>query len=125
MTHNDTITPALPNTKAGTTYQLVDMMTRPGVYDFERTIALVDASDGRRLVVADGYCGQDDLRGGAYRWSGGFAAYVPSDATLDWLTDEDPNECGMISNLGSREVYGAISGHNVAERIARAAGIIK
>ena len=85
-------------------------------YGIEGTEAIV-IKDGEKLLLTDGFGGQDDLRGGSVRWCHGMAVKLKAEDTFQILDAEfnvylDPERPLLL--LSGRQV----------EAIAKKAGLI-
>lgn len=73
--------------------RIVDSRVTRGAYDFLRAQMIVDHPRHGRLLLAEEYCGETELRGGQYRW--GSVHRLRPDDTFDALGGEW-NECTTI-----------------------------
>ena len=60
-------------------------------YGFTGTNAIVE-SDGKRLLICDGFGGMDSLQGGAVRWRHGMAIELKPEDTIESLRAGEWNE---------------------------------
>lgn len=80
---------ALPN--AG--IKIVEEQVVDGAYGFRREMLIIDHPRHGRLLLAEEYCGETELRGGQYRW--GSVHRLQPDDTFGALAGEW-NECTTI-----------------------------
>lgn len=64
---------------------VVESRSFPGRYELRAREAIIDHPDHGRLLVRQGYCGESQLRGGAYRWDGGALYGLRPDDTFAGL----------------------------------------
>jgi hypothetical protein len=65
--------------------KLVESRNVNGSYDMRCVQAIIDHKDLGRILIAQGFCGMHDLRGGMYRWSGGYAIQLQPGDTFESL----------------------------------------
>lgn len=58
-----------------------------GRYELRAREAIIDHPTHGRLLIRQGYCGESQLRGGAYRWDGGAIYGLRQDDTFATLTE--------------------------------------
>lgn len=96
-------------------------------YGFDGTQAIIDHPEHGRLLIVDGYGGQDSLSGGSVRWRHGMAIKLQASDTLDSLREAPWNDFvnlidGVLAGYDdSRPVldwYGS-----VIESLAKQAGL--
>ena len=105
--------------KTATQNTLIETDTRRGAYDFRQTRAIIQHHSLGRLLLVEGFGGQDSLSGGAYRWRHGTVYKIDASATLQSLFDES-TESGFcdVDGLYAEEFSSAI-----IEKIAFSAGL--
>ena len=75
-----------------------------GLYDFWVDEMILDHPDLGRIYISQGYGGQDDLRGGCYRWEHGCVIQLMPDDTLESLRADYNGDCTILDR--------AIAGHD-------------
>jgi hypothetical protein len=60
-------------------------------YGFVRTTAIIDHTRCGRILIEDGYGGEDSIAGGAVRWRHGWAAQLLPEDTMDTLLALHPD----------------------------------
>jgi len=61
-------------------------------YGFKGTDAIVEANNGDRYLIRDGFGGIDTMAGGAVRWRHGMAVKLQPSDTIDSLKSEKWND---------------------------------
>ena len=64
------------------TATIIERETDRAEYDLPRTMAIIDHAEHGRLLLAQGFGGMDDLRGGMYRWCHGSIQQLRPDDTF-------------------------------------------
>lgn len=114
-------------TKTETKTTLIETRDVRGAYDMICRQAIIEHPTHGRLLLTEGYGGEDSLEGGAYRWRHGVLAKLQPGDTLAALEAAEWNP--VLSHLGAvledcdpdRPVL-AWDGHSL-EAVARAAGL--
>ena len=74
------------------TAQVIEWTVTKGQYDLRCETAIVQHSTHGRVLIAQGYGGLLDLRGGAYRWQHGIACQLQPGDTLQSLSETPWND---------------------------------
>ncbi len=82
-------------------------------YGFRGVEAIIETPQHGRVYIADGYGGQDDLRGGAVRWAHGLALKLQPGDTLASLQAPDS------WNEGTTILSAAINGYDTTRPLLR------
>ncbi len=96
-------------------------------YGFDGVLAIVDHETHGRLLIADGYGGEGQPRGGCVRWEHGGVWQLKSNDTLQSLRNGEWNDCATLLDAvchgedRSRPVLD-FSGNAIAN-VAKAAGL--
>ncbi|MDD5513617.1 MAG: hypothetical protein PHD09_07595 [Candidatus Omnitrophica bacterium] len=89
---------------------LIDSKTTRGAYDLPTTIIILDTEDMGRILLADGW-GGNDVTGYQYRWIHGLAIKLKSNDTFDTLATPW-NDC-------TSTLQAVIGGHDTERPILR------
>lgn len=99
-----------------------------GQYDLVAYQAIIDHSEAGRLLLTEGYGGEDSPEGGAYRWRHGLAARLKPSDTLAKLEGQDWNPAmshlqAVLEGSDPERPVLALGGLAI-QLIARAAGLL-
>lgn len=72
--------------------KIIEKNTEEGQYGFNFDEMIVEHQTHGRLLLVEGFSGQDELRGGMYRWSSGIAVKLQPDDTIKSLRDGEWND---------------------------------
>lgn len=101
---------------------IIEKRTVEGAYNFDCTQAIIDTEKHGRLLVVEGFGGQDGPEGGCYRWKHGLVAKLRAADTFEAL-NQDWNECTstIAAVLGghdqSRPLLWDWSGHAISSLV--------
>jgi len=76
--------------------KLIESVSVERDYGRTGTDAIVEANDGERYLIRDGFGGVDSLEGGAVRWSNGALYHLQPEDTIASLQSEAWNETTSV-----------------------------
>lgn len=106
--------------KTATKSRVVDVDRQSGAYDMIRERAIIDHHKHGRILISEGWCGMDDIRGGAYRYTGGAVYQLNPDDTFASLADEQ-DATGSDHLTGIRHLLDWTGA--MIDRVAKSAGL--
>lgn len=106
--------------KTATKSRVVDVDRQSGAYDMIRECAIIDHHKHGRILITEGWCGMDDIRGGAYRYTGGAVYQLKPDDTFASLADEQ-EQTGNDHLAGIRQLLDWTGA--MIDRVAKSAGL--
>ena len=83
--------------------KLIEKKIVDGQYGMYQEILIIDTDSHGRLLVQNGYGGENSMSGGAYRWRHGLAVKLHPEDTLEILNETEWNES---TSLYSAVIHG-------------------
>lgn len=75
--------------------KLIEKRTIEGMYEFAVEQMIIDTDKHGRILITEGYGGEDKMEGGQYRWKHGVAARLLPNDTFEVLIG-DWNDCTSV-----------------------------
>lgn len=99
---------------------VIEVERNHGAYEMIRERAIIDHHKHGRILIIEGWCGMDDIRGGAYRYSGGAVYQLKPDDTFASLAAEQ-EQTGNDHLAGIRQLLDWTGA--MIDRVAKSAGL--
>lgn len=106
---------------------IVEIKRGDGQYGMTYTHALIDHPEHGRLLIMDGYGGEDQLRGGQYRWEHGCVIRLQPGDTLESLEAGAWNDAtslldAVVHGCDDTRPFARWDGHAIAS-LAKSLGL--
>jgi len=104
-------------TKTKTKPAIVEVDRRSGAYEMIQERAIIDHPKYGRILISEAWGGMDDIRGGAYRYSDGFACQLKPSDTFDVLRAEEEKYGGPLDEIRDRLEWSGMIIYKVAKSV--------